>query len=84
MHPRYTFAIRKLSLPDVEAAAHMLAAGMQDNPLHIRVFAGVDARREGALQRLFAKLLRQQLRKGVVLGAQDRNGLVGVAAMVPP
>lgn len=84
MQPRSTLEIRELSLSDIEAAAQMLAVGMQDNPLHIRVFAGADARREGALQQLFAKLLRRQLREGVILGAHTRSELAGVAAMVPP
>ena len=73
-----------MSSSDIRAAAHMLASGMQDNPLHIRVFAGADRQREGALSELFAQLLSQQMRRGVLLGAYESNGLVGVAAMVPP
>lgn len=84
MHGRNAVEIRELSQRDITAAAHMLAVGMQDNPLHVRVFAGADARREGALQQLFEKLLRQQSRKGVILGAWTHKTLVGVAAMVPP
>lgn len=84
MHSTSTLEIRKLSLADIEAAAQMLAVGMQDNPLHVRVFAGADARRAGALQQLFVRLLQQQLRKGLILGAYGHGELAGVAAMVPP
>lgn len=84
MNSASPFEIRKLAVADIGAAARVLAVGMQDNPLHIRVLAGADVRREGALQQLFAILLHQQLRKGVILGAYGRGGLIGVAAMVPP
>lgn len=57
---------------------------MQDNPLHIRVFAGVDAQRDAALSLMFAQLLRQQKPEGVRLGVYDPNELVGVAARVRP
>ncbi len=84
MRRPHKFEIRTLSRQDIQAAADILARGMQDNPFHIRVFAGTDAQREGALSLLFAQLLRQQMPEGVLLGAYDANELVGVAAMVPP
>lgn len=67
----------------IPAAARLLAGSMADNPLHLRVF-GSGARLEPMLGEAFARLLRRQLRTGIVLGAYGGDVLVGVAAMVPP
>ena len=57
---------------------------MRDNPLHQCVFGGDEARLEPLLAGAFARLLRRQMGNGLVLGAYDREALVGVAAMVAP
>jgi ribosomal protein S18 acetylase RimI-like enzyme len=77
--------IRMLQPASIPAAARLLAGSMRDNPLHQRVFGGDGARLEPLLEGAFARLLRTQLRTGLVLGAFDEDeALVGVAAMVPP
>jgi len=75
--------IRTLNEASIPAAARLIAASMADNPLHLRVF-GNAARLEPMLEEAFARLLRRQMRTGVVLGAYEGDVLVGVAAMVPP
>lgn len=65
-------------------AARLLAAGMRDNPLHLRVFGATQARLEPLLADAFVRLLDRQRRTGHVLGAFDGERLVGVAAMVAP
>jgi ribosomal protein S18 acetylase RimI-like enzyme len=76
--------IRPLTHLSIAPAAQLLAASMRDNPLHQRVFAGSDARLEPLLAKAFDRLLRRQIRTGLVLGAYDDDALVGVAAMVAP
>ncbi|MGG7056255.1 GNAT family N-acetyltransferase [Nitrosomonas sp. ANs5] len=76
--------IRELVLHEVEHAAAVLGRGMLNNPLHVRVFGGEAERRERALRRLFIPVLRQQMRKGIVLGAFVSGRLTGVTGMVPP
>jgi ribosomal protein S18 acetylase RimI-like enzyme len=75
--------IRCLNQESIAAATRLLAGSMADNPLHLRVF-GSAARLEPMLEEAFARLLRRQMRAGVVLGAYEGDALVGVAAMVPP
>ena len=76
--------IRTLQQESIPAAARLLAGSMRDNPLHQRVFACEDARLEPLLETAFVRLLRRQMRTGTVLGAYEDDGLLGVAAMVPP
>jgi ribosomal protein S18 acetylase RimI-like enzyme len=76
--------LRELALHEIPSAAGVLSRGMRDNPIHIQVF-GEDARqRERALRLMFVPVLRQQMRKGVVLGAFISGELAGVTGMVPP
>lgn len=75
--------IRPLQPDSIPAAARLLAGSMADNPLHERVF-GSRARLEPMLEEAFTRLLRKQMRTGIVLGAYEAGALVGVAAMVPP
>ena len=76
--------IRTLQQASIPAAARLLARSMADNPLHQRVFGSDTARLEPLLEAAFARLLRRQMRTGVVFGAYEGDALVGVAAMVPP
>lgn len=80
----HRLVIRTLQQESITAAARLLAASMRDNPLHQRVFASEGERLEPLLEDAFARLLRRQMRTGVVLGAYEHGVLVGVAAMVPP
>ncbi|MCI0443925.1 GNAT family N-acetyltransferase [bacterium] len=76
--------IRELSDGETLTAARVLGRGMRDNPIHIQVF-GLDAnRREKELSLMFVPVLRQQVRKGIVLAALISGELVGVTGMVPP
>lgn len=76
--------IQPLTPVAIAPAARLLAGSMRDNPLHRRVFGADEARLEPLLAGAFDRLLRRQLRDGLVLGAFDRTVLVGVAAMVAP
>src|SRR5690606_34410529 len=75
--------IRTLQQQSIPAAARLLAGSMADNPLHLAVF-GSGAPMEPMLEAAFARLLRRQMRIGIVLGSYEHDALVGVAAMVPP
>jgi ribosomal protein S18 acetylase RimI-like enzyme len=76
--------IRELSDGETLAAARVLGRGMRDNPMHIQVFGPNADKRERALSLMFAPVLRQQVRKGIVLGALISGELIGVTGMVPP
>jgi len=80
---RWALMIRALHEESIPAAARLLAGSMADNPLHLRVF-GDAGRLEPMLEAAFARLLRRQMRTGVVFGAYQGGTLLGVAAMVPP
>jgi ribosomal protein S18 acetylase RimI-like enzyme len=75
--------IRELSDGETLTAARILGRGMRDNPIHIQVFGPDAKRREEALSLMFAPVLRQQVRKGIVLAAIISGELVGVTGMVP-
>jgi ribosomal protein S18 acetylase RimI-like enzyme len=77
-------AVHPLTRDSIAPAARLLAGSMRDNPLHRRVFGGDEARLEPLLAGSFDRLLRRQMRSGLVLGAYDRGSLVGAAAMVSP
>lgn len=79
-----TIAVRPLTTDSVTAAAQLLAGSMRDNPLHRSVFGDDEARLEPLLAGSFARLLRREMRDGLVLGAYDHDALVGVVAMVAP
>ena len=76
--------IRELSSHETQSAACVLGRGMRDNPIHMQAFGADARRRERALSLMFAPVLRQQVRKGIVLGAFVSCALVGVTGMVPP
>lgn len=78
-----TVVVRLLAPEWIETAARLLAGSMRDNPLHRRIFGDDEARVEPLLAAAFARLLRRQMRTGLVLGALAEQTLVGIAAMVP-
>ncbi|MEZ5565883.1 MAG: GNAT family N-acetyltransferase [Gammaproteobacteria bacterium] len=71
--------------PDaLHAAAVLLAQGMRDNPLHLKVF-GMDAvRRERRLQRFLSHLVGYVQSNGMLIGAYAQDELVGVLGMMQP
>jgi hypothetical protein len=75
---------RELSSHEIRSAARVLGRGMRDNPLHVGAFGADAVRRERALSLMFAPVLRQLMRKGVVSGAFVSGELVGVTGMAPP
>src|SRR5262245_15548990 len=76
--------IRQLSSHEATTAAGLLARGMRNNPMHIQALGPDTDVRENALSLMFTPVLRQQVRKGFVLGAFIQRELVGVTGMVPP
>jgi ribosomal protein S18 acetylase RimI-like enzyme len=76
--------IRELDPSELNAAARVLANGMRDNPLHVRVWGSDAARREAGLAAFFSGVLAQFQPKGTVFGAHRGAELVGVLAMVAP
>lgn len=76
--------LRDLEAGELPSAAGILADGMRDNPLHVRVF-GDDADARGrALTRLFDAAIARLGSRGSVEGAFDGPTLVGVCGRVPP
>src|SRR5262245_14963489 len=76
--------IRRLETDDLSTAAQLLARGMRDNPIHIRVFGLEPEHRERALARFFEPVLRGLFGRGSVYGVFLDETLVGVYAEVPP
>lgn len=76
--------LRDLEEGELPSAAGVLADGMRDNPLHVRVFGEDADRREEALARLFTSALSRVGSRGIVEGAFDGPTLVGVCGRVPP
>ena len=76
--------VRDLGQADLPSAVGIVARGMRDNPLHIAAL-GSDAETRGKrLIRMFTVALPLIFSKGIVLGAFDRDTLVGIAGMVAP
>lgn len=76
--------IRKLSRNEISQAAGILARGMSDNPLHVKVFGADPQRRRWRLFRFFGKVVPLIQAKGTVFGAYGDDILIGVLGMVPP
>lgn len=75
--------IRRLIPGDIRSGARLLAASMQDNPLHQAVFGGVGRRIEGLAARAFERLMPRLMARGQILGGFENGSLVGLAGMVP-
>jgi len=76
--------IRELAESDIASAVGIIARGMRDNPLHIAAL-GSDADIRGQrLVSMFTVALPLIFSKGTVLGAFDRDTLVGIAGMIAP
>ena len=76
--------IRELTREDLPAAVGIIARGMRDNPLHVAAL-GADADARGRrLIRMFTVALPLIYSKGILLGAFERDTLVGLAGMVAP
>lgn len=76
--------IKQLATNELGAASHLLAAGMRDNPLHVKAF-GIDAqRRYRRLRHFLGQLVIHVHANGVLLGACSHGELVGVLGMMKP
>src|SRR5690606_20570306 len=83
-NPDMDLDIRPLTPEELHAGAALLAHGMRDNPLHVKVF---DTNPDCRLRRLFRfldRLVAYVQRNGEVLGAFVRGELVGVLGMMEP
>jgi len=76
--------LRDLEVGELPAAAGVLADGMRDNPLHVRIFGDDADSRERALSRLFKAAITRLGSRGSVEGVFDGATLVGVCGRVPP
>lgn len=76
--------IRTLTRDELQAAAVILAQGMLDNPLHVRVFGFSPVLRERRLLRFLGALIGHVEAHGEVLGAFAGGELVGVLGMMKP
>lgn len=77
-------AIRALRQADLPAAATLLAEGMRDNPVHLRVFGADPDRRRRYLARFLAPLVAYVHANGELLAAHVEGELVGVLGMIAP
>ena len=75
---------RDLETGELPAAAAVLADGLRDNPLHVRVFGDDADSRERALAGLFEAAIARIGSRGSVEGAFDGATLVGICGRVPP
>jgi GNAT superfamily N-acetyltransferase len=76
--------IRALHPGEEDGAARILARGMRDNPVHVQALGADADHRTRLLESIFGAIVRQQVSRGVVLGAFRQAELVGVAGMMPP
>lgn len=76
--------IRVLTPDDLPAAGTILADGMIDNPMHLRVFRGNRDVRRRRLLRFLNHLVVYVHSNGAVLGAYVQGELVGVLGMIKP
>lgn len=79
-----TVDIRALTPDELRAATALLAHGMRDNPLHVRVFGTDPERRGRRLIRFLDPLVAYVHAHGAVLGAYVKGELVGVLGMMEP
>ncbi len=77
-------AIRALAPDERDAATALLAAGMRENPLHVRAFGANPRRRQRRLRRFLGQLVAHVHANGTLLGACVDGELVGVLGMLEP
>ena len=76
--------IERLRSADLNAAAWLCAEAMLDNPLHLKVFGHVLAKRQQRLTRLFNGLLPYICSNGELMAAYADQQLVGVLGRLTP
>ncbi len=75
--------IRALDHTDLDEVAALLGRGMADNPMHVAVYGGDEARRAHSHERLMRTLLSNSPTMRID-GAEQGGSLVGVAVSSPP
>ena len=76
--------IRPVGAPELAEVVRLCAAGMCDNPLHVRVFGADRAQRLLGLQRFFAVTSAYVQRHGLLYGAYRGGRLQGVFGLLGP
>jgi ribosomal protein S18 acetylase RimI-like enzyme len=76
--------IRALMPGELRAAATILAHGVRDNPLHVRVFGSDPDRGQRRLLGFLGHLVAYIQPNGTVLGAYVNGELIGVLGMIKP
>lgn len=84
LHDPWPVEIREVPAGEQDAAVALLAAGMRDNPLHVRVFGADRNARERRLRRLLAPMLGHVRQNGRVFGAYSEGRLIGVLGLMGP
>ena len=75
---------KALTPDELHAAAALLAHGMRDNPLHVKVFGADPDHRERHLLRFHGHLVAYVHSHGAVLGAYVQGELIGVLGIMEP
>src|SRR5699024_5472329 len=68
----------------IPQVVRLCVQGMQDNPLHVRVFGADRTLRERRLRHFFTPLIRHIMRHGLLFGGYKNAQLIGVFGMFPP
>lgn len=76
--------LRILSADELPLAVDLLAEGMRDNPMHVRVFGVDPVNRQRRLQRFLRLLVAHVSSGGTLLGACADGELIGVLGMMAP
>ena len=77
-------AMKVLAKDQLDAAAALLAAGMRDNPVHVKAFGSNPDRRQQRLRQFLGPLLVHVHSNGSLLGAFMHGELIGVLGMMKP
>ena len=80
----FRIVIRRFASDELPHAASVLAAGMRDNPLHVKVFGTGKQRRHRRLRRLIGYVVDYVEGNGMLLGACARGKLVAELGMLEP
>jgi ribosomal protein S18 acetylase RimI-like enzyme len=75
---------RELEKAELKQAARVIGRGMNNNPLHIRIFGDDPTKRRRRITRFYSRILPMIRRKGRVMGAFDGSEMIGVVGISEP
>jgi RimJ/RimL family protein N-acetyltransferase len=75
---------RELTKTELKKAAEIIGRGMNNNPLHIRIFGNDPVKRRRSITRFYSRILPMIQRKGRIMGAFHENEMIGVVGMSDP